>query len=556
MAVNNVLNLNNASGSDVVVLNATNSVANVQNNSTHQGYLQDLTILPLSGNNVLSSGGASTAKLDNTYVDANGQVQTSYVYTLLVSRPGSLFPVMSVGELLDFKSFSYPPVTVTKSAADNMNKALSFCQNIMTAPSSKMAVAFQAVMTTAFESGTITAAEAKIADFFNTYPPFKGLDFPSYVAVSTWMQAYAYIWGMNAKGQPGQTFYIYSAPAEGQSGTTSEGTITFTANPNPPNPADPTDRQSGMTITLTPTSGPDTKLTFVSGQLTDGAEGAVALNCSWGYRGTFTGSGSDTTVIPILAGTLLIKKVMAIPIAPESGFSKFWSSLSFSKLFGYFMQAMGLWMALDFLKQKLTAKDDKLADDKGNENKGDDPTSDQVDKAKESGDAVGEKALAESKAKADQVSPDDPPNVPEDDAAFDSAVNDVRADGTAALDQVATDNVSGGIDSASTQIQELAEIEMTPSLNTAATDLEGASQALQDGDLSAATSGLGDVNEALPKALDELGEQVDASMKAQVDEAIEAQSEAAEVAEETSKNSDATETGDEEPFDDPVIPEM
>ena len=83
-----------------------------------------------------------------------------------------------------------------------------------------MAVAFQAVMTTAFESGTITAAEAKTADFFNTYPPFKGLDFPSYVAVSTWMQAYAYIWGMNAKGQPGQTFYIYSAPAEGQSGTT------------------------------------------------------------------------------------------------------------------------------------------------------------------------------------------------------------------------------------------------------------------------------------------------------------------------------------------------
>lgn len=56
------------------------------------------------------------------------------------------------------------------------------------------------------------------------------------------------------------------------------------------------------------------------------------------------------------------------------------------------MQAMGLWMALDFLKQKLTAKDDKLVDDKGNENKGDDPTSDQVDKAKESGDAVGEKA--------------------------------------------------------------------------------------------------------------------------------------------------------------------
>ena len=64
------------------------------------------------------------------------------------------------------------------------------------------------------------------------------------------------------------------------------------------------------------------------------------------------------------------------------------------------------------------------------------------------------------------------------------------------------------------------------------------------------------MNEALPKALDELGEQVDASMKAQVDEAIAAQSDAAEVAEETSKNSDATETGDEEPFDDPVIPEM
>lgn len=556
MTINTSLSLTNASGGSIVVLNAQNSVANVQNNSVQQGYLQDLSLLPLSGGNVLADGGSATAELNGTYVDSKGQTQPNYVYNLLVSQPVSLFPVMAVGERLDFKALAYPPVTVTKAAADNMAKALAFCQNIMTAPSSQMAVAFQKTMTSAFQSGTITDAEAQIAAFFNQYPPFKGLDFASYVAVSTWMQGFAYLWGMNDKGQAGQTYYIYSAPAEGQTGTTSEGTITFTPKAALPNPADPTDRQSGMTITLASASGATKAMTFASGQVTDGAAGAVALNCSWAYRGTFTGTGTDTTVIPILAGTMLNKQVIAIPIAPESGFSKFWSSLSFSKLFGYFMQAMGLWMALDFLKQKLTAKEDKLANDEGNENEGGAPDADQVADADASGEAVGQQALADNQARADAVSPQDPPQVPADDAAFQSSVDTVRSDGASALDQVATDNLSGGIDSAGTQLDALAEIEVTPTMETAGTDLANASQSLSDGDLSAATENLGNVNEALPQIVDELGTQVSETMKAEVQAAVEAQTEAAEVAEETSENSDATESGTEEPFDDPVIPEI
>lgn len=556
MTVNDSLAITNSSGDKIVVLNAVNSVANVQNNSTQQGYLQDLSYLPLSGGNVLSDGGSATAKLDGTYVDSKGQTQPNYVYTLLVSRPGSLFPVMAAGKRLDFRSMAYPPLKVTKADSDTMVKAYSFCQNIMTAPSSKMAADFQVTMTAAFKSGTITEAEAQIAAFFNKYATFKGLDFPSYVAVSTWLKGFSYAWGMNGKGLPGQTYYVYSAPADGKTGTASEGTIVFAANSAAPDPADPTDRQSGMTITLNAGSGTPQTLTFNGGQLTDGAGGAIALHCSWGYQGTFTGKGTDATVIPILAGTMLNKQVLAIPIAPESGFSKFWSGLSFSKLFGYFMQAMGLWMALDFLKQKLAAKEQKLKNDEGNENEGEEPDPGQVADAEKSGDAVGEKALAENQAKADQIAPEDSPQVPADDAAFDTEVNDVRADASSALDQVATDNLSGAIDSAATQIDNLAEIENTPTLEAAATDLVNAQHSLADGDLSAATDSIGNVNEALPKVLDEMGENVSAELKAEVQEAVQAQSEAADVAEETSENSDATETGDEEPFEAGEIPEI
>lgn len=375
MTVNTSCTITNNSGKSVVVLNAFNSSTNVAQNSTKQGFLQDLRLLTMStGGSVLANGATATMTLNETYVDSKGNTRPSYIYDLLISQPDSLFPVMVVGESLDFDSMSYPAITVTSAAAANMAKGFNFCKNIMTSPSSKMASAFQAAMSDAFKLGSVADINKAIAAFFNQYPPFAGLDFPSYVAVSTWLRGFAYAWAMDDKGQPGQTYYVYSAPEAGKKGATSEGTIVFKPNANATSPADPTDRQSGMTITLTGSSGGTTALKFVDGQLIDDTGSAVALNCTFGFAGTFTGKDTDTTAWPIMVGTMLNKPVIVIPLAPESGWHKFWTNLSFSKLVTYFLTAMGVWMAIDFLKQKLKGKEKALDDKKSNENKARIPT--------------------------------------------------------------------------------------------------------------------------------------------------------------------------------------
>ncbi|HEX4610371.1 MAG TPA: hypothetical protein VH092_19430 [Urbifossiella sp.] len=555
MSIDTSCKITNSSGKSVVVLNAFNSSTNVAQNSTKQGYLQDLTTLPLgAGGPVLADGKAGAATLNETYKDSTGKTRTSYIYDLLVSRPDSLFPVMAVGESLDFDTMGYPPVTVTKAAADNMQKALAFCQNVMTSPGSKMATGFQTAMADAFKLSTLSATEQAIAAFFNQYDAFKGLDFVSYVAVSTWLRGFAYLWGMNTNGKPGQTLYVYSAAAQGKSGTTSEGTIVFAPKGGAPSPADPADRQSGMTITLTGADGTKTALAFADGQLTDGP-GAVALNCSFGFAGTFTNKDTDTTVWPILTGTMLNKPVIAIPLAPESGWDKFWSTLSFEKVLGYFLQAMGVWMALDFLKQKLTAKDKKLADDKANENKGGEPDAKQQKDAQDSGNEVGDKAQAENQNLADKVAPDDEVKVPNE-GEFQQSVDGLRQEGSEAYQQVAEDNLDGGINSASGQLDELAQIENTQSIQNAEGNLVDAKTSLEGGDLKGASQGLGDVNDAIPNIVDELGTNVSTELKASIQEGLDAQNEAKEVGEEANENAEESGTGEEEPFDDPVIPDV
>jgi hypothetical protein len=557
MTINTTCTITNKSGKSVVIINAFNSSTNVATNSTKQGYLQDLKRLPLSsGGYVLANGATATVTLNETYVDLKGKTRTSYIYDLMVSQADSLFPVMVIGESLDFHSMSYPAITVTSAAAGKMAKALSFCQNIMTSPSSNMATAFRTAMTDAFKLSSVAAIEQAIADFFNKYPIFAGLDFPSYVAVSTWLRGFAYPWGMDGKGHPGQTYYVYSAPSQGKKGAESEGTIVFAPKAHRPSPADPTDRQSGMSITLIGSSGSQTALSFVNGQLIDGGSGAVALNCSFGFAGTFTGKETDTTAWPIMVGTMLNKPVLVIPLPAQSAWSKFWTTLTFHEVVNYFLTVMGVWMALDFLKQQLFGKDKALEDKKANDNEGEDPDSSQEEESSQSGEDVGKAAAQENQQLADNVAPDGAVKVPVDDAAFDQAVGNARGQAANAYKSVAEDNLGGGIESANAQLSELAQIEVVPAMNDAMNNLVDAQNSLSSGDLKGASSNLGEVNKAVPEIVNQMGDKVGSELKAEIQADLEVQSEANDVAEESSENADESASGDESPFDDPVIPEI
>lgn len=555
MAIDKTCKVTNNSGVTVVALNAFNSSTNVANNSPKQGYMQQLDLLKVSGAATLATGANGTVVLDETYKDSSGNSQPCYIYDLLFSKPDSLFPVAVQAEVLDFAKQSYPDITLTSAQNANMTKALAFCQNIMTSPTSKMSVAFQAAMTDALKQGSIDKIEAAMTAFWNQYPVFAGLDFPSYVAVSTYLRAFAYLWGMNDKGQPGQTYYVYTSSGGGSSsgGVTNAGKIVFAKKSGAPSPADPSDPNSGFDITYTPTSGPSTKLTFDNGQLIDGT-GAIALNGGFGYKATFTNETGDTTVWPVFSGTVLNIKAMAVPLAPESDWHKFWSSLSFEKLLDYFLQGMGVWMALDFLKQKLTAKEKKLADDKANKNEGGEPDKQQQEEANDSAEKVGEAAQKEDQDLADRAAPNDKIEVAEDQKEFEDAVENVRSEGSEAYKNVAEDNLKGGIDSANKQIEDLAEIEVTPELEEAGGKLADAENSLESGDLSSAAGNLGDVNEALPKIVEDMGSSVSSELKEQVSDAVEVQDRAKEISEETDEASEKSGSGEEEPFDDTVPP--
>ncbi len=79
---------------------------------------------------------------------------------------------------------------------------------------------------------------------------------------------------------------------------------------------------------------------------------------------------------------------------------------------------------------------------------------------------------------------------------------------------------------------------------------------LEAGDLSSAGESLATVNEALPNIVQELGDRVGEDLREQVDAAVELQTEAVDVVEETAGNADQAETGDDDIFDDGIVPDL
>jgi hypothetical protein len=221
MATNDIdksCTITNNAGKSVVVLDAYTSATNVANNAPQKGYQQTLKLLPLAeGGQVLANGATGTVTLNDTRTE-NGETEPNYLYQLLISEPQSLFPVLDVGVALQFESspMSYPPVTVAAAAAKNMTLAFTFCQNLMAYPGSNLAKGFMQAMTAAQQQSKVSDMMQTIADYFNNTTGFKGLDFLSYLAVSTYMQSFAWTWGLAASGQPGRTYWLYASSDAGQ----------------------------------------------------------------------------------------------------------------------------------------------------------------------------------------------------------------------------------------------------------------------------------------------------------------------------------------------------
>ncbi|MBD3921231.1 hypothetical protein H8B09_20860 [Paenibacillus sp. PR3] len=562
-SVNTACKITNNAGKPVVVLDAFDSSTNVANNSPKKGYQQSLKMLSLAeGGQVISNGGTGTVTLNDTRTDSSGKTQPNYLYQLLISEPDSLFPVMNVGVALDFDSMGYPPVTVTAAAAKNMSLAFTFCQHLMAYPTTDLAKNFQQALTDAQKEKTVDDMMKKIADYFNSTKGFKGLDFPSYLAVSTYLKAFAWKWGLDDDGNPGRTFWLYGVPSSnssssGGSAVVNYGSIKLSRPSSAPNPADPNDPNSGYTITYTPDSDTSQKLAFSSMQLVDDATAdtpSICLQWTFALKSQFTQDAKDSVLWPALVGTLNGIKVIGVSQKPEDAFVKWLKNLvpkSFDDLVNSFLKIMGIWMAYDFLKTKFAGKKDKLQDDKTNENKGKDPTDDQQRQADQSADDVGRAALDDERSNASRLDSDeiDVPDIDSLDATV-SSVNDYIVD---TLKEITADNYDAMIEEYEFQLKELAQIEVNPSLEDAMNKLVEAKgnleEARESGDFSSVKDSLGDVKTSVNTAIDQMD--IPDDLREQLQDSQRAIDDFQETADEMDSSANDIENGE-----DPIEPEV
>ena len=554
-SVNTSCKVVNNSSKAVVVLDAYQSATTVPAYSTATGYQQQLKALPLStGGTVLAAGATATVTLNDTYV-SNGQTKPSYIYQLLVSQPAGLFPVANVGEVIDFTTETYPDVVITDAEAANMTLGFAFVQNIMAYPGSQLATGFVSAMNSAQTQSSSTSMVAAVDAYFNSTKGYQGLDFASYLAISTHMAKFAWTWGLDASGNPGRTYYLYASSDASNSSTSSQGTVTITLPANAASPADPTDTNSGYTVTL---STGNTPLYFEDGQFVNDTNvdiPSVCLQGSYALKSTFTQKSTDNVLWPVLVGTVNGVKVIGVSQEPADASSSWLKSLlptSFDDLLNDFLKVMGVAMAIDFLKQKFAGKKEALDNDQANENDGNPPDAEQQAAADAGADQIGNDAQAQAQDVANRMGNDGGQPVIEvpEEANIPAAQAEVNVDQVQALDQVQADAYQGAIDEYRGQIEELAEIGTPPALEDAAGQLMEAndqlSEARVNGDFSDVSQSLVDVNANVNLSVQQLGSEVSASVQDSIKESQAAASEYEDSAESIEEQSSQVEEGTED----------
>lgn len=543
--------ITNNSGDTIVIVDAFNA----DSTSTAQCYAQTLKILPTTtaGNQTLANNATATITLDDTFT-YNGQQEPQHCYQLLISRPGSLFPVMDVSEMLNFSTQTYPSITVTAAAAENMQLALNFQQNIMAYPTSSMATGFAQAMNQAAGESSVTAMEQDIADFFNTTENYKGLDLDSYIAMASYLTTFAWLWGVGDDGKtPGRTYYIYKS--SGNTGATSIGKVVFTQATSTPVP---NDHNSGFTITYIPASGSSSTLYFNNNTLVNDLNADFPNFCVQGnfaLKSTFTGNTSDNIIWPIFSGQISGEQILLVSDAPstESWWQKNIASKTWKDWLHMFITIGSLAMTIEYFWKKVSAKKQKMQSDETNENQGKSLTEEQITDADNVANSAGDDSLNESQITLKQLDSD--VQMPTNETTFNDTLSNAKNEQMSVNDEMQADAYTGIINEYTEQIDELAKITVNPDIENAMNCLETAQTEVNEGrntgdfDFDAIQSNLNSVNQSLTQFTKTYQKEISQSTQQQLEES---QSEISDY-EETIDNIEKTNediNNDESPWDD------
>jgi hypothetical protein len=330
--------------------------------------------------------------------------------------------VKSIFVQYDFlaKPAGYPAITITAEDASQMASALAFTQKISAFPNSNLATSFTNLLT-ADADKTLIQMEDDVKQFFQTTPDYTNVDFASYMLASTYVSTFLpqWIYATDVPYLPAQadppahpqvyahteySYWLYASTdmgggSNGASAASCSGRVTFGVGTVSPPAGQSYSNNYPLTITGSPTdpncgvkaylmqeyyqipTGTGTPLYFNNGQLVDDVNTpTICLQTGFALKSSFTRDITDTTLWPILTGTMGGAKVIGVPMRPEDAWDKFcnyWSSMTFDKFVQLFLTIMGVVMALDFIKTKLAGKERAAAEKQANESQGDPLTPDQ-----------------------------------------------------------------------------------------------------------------------------------------------------------------------------------
>jgi hypothetical protein len=259
--------------------------------------------------------------LELPYYAPGSTTQEQMIFNLLVAQSNNYFPVSSVGEMMTLGvKASFPPVSVPQPSPANSSTAANaylFYQMMMAYPTSPLAQQYTAALNSAGNAASSTELDSTMATFFAGTTDYQNVNFPTYLAVQSYTQAFVYPW---ANFQQSYSYYFYTDSIDNTSGNSASGntvttdttvtllgTVTLTA--SGALPAAVNAPNSGYQITYTPEGGSAVDLDFVNGQFVltgdDGATQAICLQATFVDLSQMTGISSDYgTPIPALVGTI------------------------------------------------------------------------------------------------------------------------------------------------------------------------------------------------------------------------------------------------------------
>ncbi|ASF46289.1 hypothetical protein [Methylovulum psychrotolerans] len=540
----------------IVAINAYNTGSN-----TYQGYAQTLALLPFASGSTLPESSTSTITLDQTIVDNNQTIDVT-LYDLIFAQANNLFPAFDTSEMLGFvQPYSYPPITVTTASSSSCANALLFYQNICAFPSSTLAKNFTQVLNSTNQSSTSASGiDSSVNQFFAGTQDYQNVTFDSYIAVTSYLSAFAFAWANFAASY---TYYMYkssgNAPSSGTNpSATSLGTITFTQTAGDGIPS-LTDYNGGYTIVYTDTDSNTTTLYFSAGQLVSSTTEdipLIALQCSYVELSQFSGNASDAaTIVPILAGS--INGVQAIGIYTEEPDNSNWLT-SIENFFNssgmqLLMQILGVIMGLKLLYEGLSWLKGKFTKNQ-QENNGEDPNEQQVEQDRQEQQDAEVEMQGEQQEIADRLGPENNVQVPEQNELADQQNELQQAQEEEQVEEQIQEEEEQ-LNNQAEELEELAEVGVNEQMEEVANNEREEMEELENinpQDIQEAQNELEQIDEgyeADSESLANIEEQdsseLSESEQESIDEAEQAQEEEAQEQEEEEKEESEAEEGDD-----------